>query len=124
MIKFIGDDYSDYAFGLPTKKQNYGQQRSRRGMIGQDTKKGLKIGGALGAIAGGAELGIRMKSRGGLKTRLAAGLAGTIGGAAIGAMAGGGGGAGVGAGRALLTPRKKKTKLGNLKTSLAKRLDK
>lgn len=83
-------------------------------MVGHDAKQGAKIGGALGATyVGGSGLRAVMKAPGSLKSKLASGAvvgtAGALAGGISGGISGGSTGAGVGVGRALLTPRKKKS---------------
>ena len=101
----------EFALSLPPKKQ---KQRSRLGMVGHDTVKGAKIGGGIGAaLVGGAGIRGVMKAPGSLKSKLgSAALVGTVGslaGGISGGVKGGSIGAGVGVGRALVTPRKKKS---------------
>lgn len=101
---------AEFAFELPKKQK----QKSQLGIIGNDTKVGAKIGAGLGAAylgSIGASKGL--KTPGSLKSKLAMAALGT----GIGTLSGGVGGgiqgaktgAVVGVGRALLTPRKKKT---------------
>ena len=86
-FNFIGQTQSaEFAFGLPPKKQT---QRSRLGRVGHDTKVGAKLGAGVGGVG--------------------AGLAGAASGSLGGAISGASYGLPVGVGRALLTPRKKKT---------------
>jgi hypothetical protein len=102
---------AEFALSLPPKKQ---KQRSRLGMVGHDTAKGAKIGGAIGAAyAGGSGIRGVMKAPGSLKSKLgSAALVGTVGalrGGAVGGLGGASTGVQVGAVRALVTPRKKKS---------------
>jgi len=108
---------AEFALSLPPKKQ---KQRSRLGMVGHDTKVGAKIGAGLGAAYVGSS-GIRgvMKAPGSLKSKLGSaalvGASGALLGSGVGGFSGATYGAGIGAGRALLTPRKKKSLFNRLK---------
>lgn len=105
------EKFAEFALSLPPKKQ---KQRSRLGIVGHDTVKGAKIGSGVGAaLVGGAGIRGVMKAPGSLKSKLgSAALVGTLGsvaGGISGGVKGGSIGAGVGVGRALVTPRKKKS---------------
>ena len=109
-VTFAGQlKFSNYAFGVPVKQK----QRSRLGMVGHDTKKGVKIGAAIGAVGtAGAGVSAVTKAPGSLKSKLGSaaliGTSGALAGGAVGGIGGGSVGANVGVTRALLTPRKKK----------------